>query len=102
MEIAENRQGARLRVLLDCEEETVDVTYHVWRTRAPREYDGFGTLEVDHSEPAPQGEERIVLIQAEHERWQLRRYASGSHKSKPEDARVAHYLVGLLADRLSG
>jgi hypothetical protein len=50
------------------------VLYHIRQTRAPRDYDGFGTIQL-----ADYGKEqgRLVLIRDEHFLWQTGRYESG-------------------------
>lgn len=54
------------------------VVYNVRQTRAPRDYDGFGTIQLatfaGENERYP---ERIVLIRDEHLGWQTARYSSG-------------------------
>jgi hypothetical protein len=50
------------------------VRYHVRQTRAPKAYDGFGTIELaDYNDYG-----RIVLIRDEHLAWQEGRYSSGT------------------------
>jgi hypothetical protein len=50
------------------------VLYHLRQTRAPKDYDGFGTIEL-----ADAGGEygRLVLIRDQHYDWQSSRYSSG-------------------------
>lgn len=64
-----------------------DVTreYLFARTRCPKSYDGFGTIELAHHTIVPETGigrgrevvERWVAIRREHEDWQLMRYGSG-------------------------
>jgi len=48
------------------------VLYQIRQTKAPCQYDGFGTFEV-----ANYAGDRVVLIRDEHYQWQMGRYASG-------------------------
>jgi hypothetical protein len=58
----------------------IDATpeYSFGSTRAPADYDGFGTLTL-----GTEGDERLVAIRREHLAWQTSRYASGLHGFQP-------------------
>ena len=58
------------------------VLYHIRVTRAPKNYDGFGTIELrDYGQPVG----RLVLIRDEHYGWQTGRYQSGMFACTPPD-----------------
>ena len=76
----------------------------LYRTEAPRAYDGFGTATVYTHERT-----RLVVIEKEHLRWQLERYASGMYYTEefPCDKREARDRVlsvikGRLEDLVEG
>ena len=55
-------------------------SYEVFKTTAPIDYDGFGTLELfKMRHPTTDKEIRYVAIRQEHCAWQTGRYGSGSH-----------------------
>src|SRR5579872_4998389 len=51
------------------------LTFEVYETTAPEDYDGFGTITLRPAK-APRGP-RIVGVLPEHREWQLNRYGSG-------------------------
>jgi hypothetical protein len=82
------------------------VTYHVKRTTAPKDYDGFGTITVYEYDAGPEYKRdsfRIVLIRDEHLNWQTARYASGLHTpSEPEESFVdERHVTDILWKRLA-
>lgn len=81
------------------------VNWHVRITKAPQEYDGFGThaiyeynAGIDHKVDSF----RIVLIRDEHLAWQVGRYNSGFHAvDRPYEWQYAE-VVELLRKRMMG
>jgi len=72
----EDKCSIRVKICFD------EVLYHLRQTRAPRAYDGFGTIQLaDYG-----GEDgRLVMIRDEHANWQIPRYQSGNFACwKPE------------------
>lgn len=69
-----------------------EMTYLVYKTQAPEEYDGFGTLEI-----AKSGEMRYVVIKQQHEDWQIKRYASGRFGAQKIEEPT---LVKMVEDKL--
>jgi hypothetical protein len=67
-------------------------TYDLYRTTAPENYDGFGTVTLTHVDD----DERIVLIEVPHVEWQTIRYRSGLFRVEPEDAFDPHDVGGRL------
>jgi hypothetical protein len=69
--------------------------FELWRTSAPPEYDGFGSITLYDSGPAA-GERatpsskpervRYVLIDTNHTEWHRNRYLSGLYSAQPSDA----------------
>ena len=67
--------------------ETIEVsvgdlrkTYHIVQTRAPKDYDGFGTFTIHEYDAGPEHKAdsfRVVLIPEDAFKWQTLRYASG-------------------------
>jgi hypothetical protein len=53
---------------------SIETSWEVVETDAPKEYDGFGTFQLTDC-----GGERIVMVRTEHWDWQTNRYASGVH-----------------------
>lgn len=51
--------------------------FRFYKTNAPKVYDGFGTFAIEKWGHA--NGTRFVLIDVEHETWQLQRYASGTY-----------------------
>ena len=81
--------------------------YHLWRTKAPRAYDGFGTftvLESGLNERGCPGEhyDRIVLVPVEHAQWQEMRYCSGHYAPEPHeiDDLIVNYITETLVKRM--
>jgi hypothetical protein len=73
--------------------ESVD--WHLRQTRAPKDYDGFGTFCIHEYEG-----DRLVLIRAEHFNWQTARYASGGFAVvMPEEWQYSE-AIELLRKRL--
>jgi hypothetical protein len=90
---------------------TTEITYELWRTSAPPEYDGFGTMTLydsgeENGERAYPGARpvrvRYVLIDVRHSEWQRGRYASGMYaavesddgpSAKDVEARVWNWLL---------
>jgi hypothetical protein len=67
----------------------VDVTFYALDTDAPRDYDGFGTIEVaDYS--YEKHVNRTVLVRDEYYDWQTMRYASGMHVFAATEHDVKH------------
>jgi hypothetical protein len=64
------------------------VNYIVKITKAPKDYDGFGTFTLQGG--MPDGE-RIVCIREEHLNWQLARYGSGMFPA--EDVGLDYRLI---------
>jgi hypothetical protein len=59
------------------------VNYVIKLTRAPREYDGFGTFTVQIGMP---DHFRLIAIREEHSQWQMSRNSSGNFATtEPED-----------------
>jgi hypothetical protein len=52
--------------------------WHIVDTKAPKNYDGFGTFTINEYYGT-----RTVLIRAEHFQWQTARYSSGIHGWEP-------------------
>jgi len=52
----------------------VSVDYIIQQTRAPSDYDGFGTFTLQNGLP---DDARLVCIRKEHFSWQYGRYCSG-------------------------
>ena len=59
---------------------TIEKNYFLRLTSAPRNYDGFGTIEIESNE-----DERIILIDSINIDWQEGRYTSGMYVCKDED-----------------
>jgi hypothetical protein len=91
---------------------TYNVTYVAKRTTAPRNYDGFGTLEiydsgdprlaktgVRHDETGEVRSERLVLVDVEHEEWQTSRYFSGLYSCETADG-LEDYVQRSLLERV--
>ena len=57
-----------------------EAQFHIMRTDAPKEYDGFGTFCVGDFKG-----ERTVLIRVEHLAWQQGRYQLGMFYMRPSD-----------------
>jgi hypothetical protein len=51
------------------------ITGAFFQTTAPKAYDAFGTVTISED----WDNKRIVFIHAEHQKWQIDRYASGMH-----------------------
>lgn len=65
----------------------VELHFAAYITRAPRSYDGFGTLELEVLRAkGVETPERIVLIKDQHLSWQLQRYGSGNYKTETDNA----------------
>jgi hypothetical protein len=60
------------------------VIYTLWKTTAPQNYDGFGTLTLYGQDVNGKGE-RWVLCQMQHAQWQTDRYRSGLYTAEPSD-----------------
>jgi|SRR5215469_10888982 len=58
---------------------TSHVFFHARQTTAPKNYDGFGTIELATWSGEGKEVNRLVLIRDEHFEWQTMRYASGNH-----------------------
>lgn len=81
--------------------ESVD--FHVRKTRAPKEYDGFGTFtiyEYDAGEQHKSESFRLVLIRAEHMNWQVGRYNSGNHVAELPDEWQYGEVIELMRKRM--
>jgi hypothetical protein len=80
--------------------ESVD--FHVRKTRAPKDYDGFGTwtiYEYDGGEQHRLESFRLVLIRSEHMSWQVGRYNSGGFAGEcPEEWQYGE-VIELLRKR---
>ena len=77
---------------------TFERTYTLVRATAPKEYDGFGTLEVYES---GNKEERYVLIDVDHKEWQEGRYGSGLYTFKDIEENLILYVQEQLFKRLT-
>jgi hypothetical protein len=66
------RDAGQPEITVTINDETV--RYYARQTDAPKDYDGFGTVEL-----ADFAGERLVLIREEHYQWQTARYSSGLH-----------------------
>jgi len=77
---------------------TFERTYTLVRTTAPKEYDGFGTLEVYES---GNKEERYVLIDVNHKEWQEGRYGSSLYVFKDVENDLKQYVQLELYKRLT-
>jgi hypothetical protein len=73
-------------------------TYIAFETFAPREYDGFGTIEI-YSGNRDGDVVRYVLIDVEHKTWQVGRYGSGLYHSE-EIGGLDGHIQGILYDKL--
>lgn len=87
---------------------TYTVEFVVMETTAPREYDGFGTLEIystpgfNHGSAVEARErKRIVLVDTEHKTWQVARYGSGLYTAEDCDA-LDTYVQNELLKRIRG
>lgn len=58
-------------------EIATEANWKRWTTNAPISYDGFGIVEVTNKLSNP---DRQVLIDPQHEEWQIQRYASGGYR----------------------
>jgi hypothetical protein len=77
-----------------------EAEYRLYKTTAPREADGFGTIHVTGWAPGadcPYGL-RFVLVRLEHETWQVARYASGLWERELEE--MDDNLAGWVTDQL--
>lgn len=72
---------------------TVVRIYKLFLTRAPRAYDGFGTITIQGSSA---GDERLVAIDQDHETWQVGRYGSGMYSAEP----AGKFFDGIAQDVL--
>jgi len=70
------------------------ITYHLRQTRAPRDYDGFGTLTVSVFDDM-----RWVLIKEEHLQWQSVRYSSGMFAAIEPDEHMRDQIIQELWKR---
>lgn len=77
---------------------SVERSFELWATNAPRSYDGFGTFTVRTGEGFRP--ERHVLIDKEHVTWQTQRYGSGSNVVKPFEAMMPESIVRWLTETL--
>jgi hypothetical protein len=75
------------------------VLYHIRNTRAPKPYDGFGTIELANY-GGPEG--RLVMIRDEHYQWQTSRYASGIFACTPPATNLSGEVQQELWRRLLG
>jgi len=73
-------------------------TYIAVETFAPREYDGFGTIEI-YSGPRDGKVVRYVLIDVEHKTWQVGRYGSGLYHAE-EIGGLDEHIRTILYDKL--
>jgi hypothetical protein len=81
--------------------ESVD--FHLRRTRAPKSYDGFGTLsiyEYDAGEQYKADSFRLVLIRSERMTWQIFRYQSGMFAAEMPDEWQYGEAIELLRKRM--
>jgi hypothetical protein len=85
--------GNAPEITITVNDETV--RYFVRQTDAPKDYDGFGTIEL-----ADFGE-RIVLIREEHFTWQTQRYSSGL-KGTEETLQPISLIADEIWKRISG
>lgn len=83
---------------------TFEVMYVAKRTTAPRNYDGFGTLEIysslgfNHGSAVEDKElTRLVLVDTEHEKWQTGRYFSGLYSCEDAEGLEDYVQRNLLA-----
>jgi hypothetical protein len=79
--------------------EDNEVLYHIRQTRAPKAYDGFGTIEL---QDVGGDIGRFVLIRDEHFNWQSGRYSSGMFACAAPDAIDAEDVKKVLWQRLLG
>ena len=72
--------------------------YRLYRTNAPKAYDGFGTLELYSG-----GDWRHVLINVDNEVWQTGRYGSGMHVAENETLTksLKNWITDKLYERIS-
>ncbi len=73
------------------------VTYKASWTKAPPDYDGFGTVEIYKD-----GCERLVLIDTKHFEWQVQRNSSGNYPTWPIEEDISEqWIEGKLIARLN-
>jgi len=76
-------------------------TYQLYETGAPRDYDGFGTLELYVRCGTIEAPTRMIAIKEEHRAWQISRNASGLYGTKPlRGEEYARYATNRLLTRL--
>ena len=90
---------------------TYTVEFVAMTTTAPKEYDGFGTIHIYPDEVidsmivegrrVPAKTERIVLVDTEHQTWQIGRYGSGLYSAEECDA-LDTYIQNHLLQRIRG
>jgi hypothetical protein len=73
----------------------INITYHLYETNAPVDYDGFGTHTFYLT-----GDTRYVLIDEQHVAWQTGRYGSGLHRAQPCDLVNEDYIAERLMKAL--
>lgn len=78
------------------------VLFQVRQTRAPREFDGFGTIELaTWSGENKRYDERLVLIREEHLGWQSSRYSSGLFACEAPDFYDINAIKAEIWQRIS-
>lgn len=81
------------------------VIYHLRRTSAPKDYDGFGTFTLYEYDAGKQNKAdsfRVVAIRAEIVNWQTTRYSSGCFASPWPDEWMRDELIRAFWKRLQG
>ena len=73
-------------------------TYIAMETFAPKNYDGFGTIEF-YEGPRDGKTVRYVLVDVNHQTWQVGRYGSGLYHSE-EVSGLDDHIRGILYDKL--
>ena len=90
---------------IDVKIGTFERSYVMAQTTAPKEYDGFGTLEIYTSAPAA-GEngrdpDRYVLCDVDHVVWQEGRYRSGLYTFEIPDEDISSWAQDNLFKRMT-
>jgi hypothetical protein len=77
--------------------------YKLYKTLAPVEADGFGTMHLTGPTKPTADDPRWVLVRAEHEDWQITRYHSGmwAPELEPLDGSLVRWIQETLYERLT-